>query len=67
MFLDRKDYNNMSKSFIIKAFVYKNKSGGTNFWREGVNGDAPANTREIHKKLHTARTLLLALGRHQKK
>jgi hypothetical protein len=144
------DDNDMSKSFIIKAFVYKNKSGGTNFWREGVKrdstpsfkgvaivtvdpactddetarqytgtakspdlkdylekcanaadqqvtfsgfdivkeevtkdelaaaleglyyemlrpGDTPADAREVHKKLHAARTLLLALGRLQKK
>ena len=150
MFLDRMEYNDMSRSFIINAFVYKNRNGGTNVWREGVKsdftpsfkgvaivtvdpactdgetarqytgtakspdlkdylekcadpadqqvtfsgfdivkeevikdelaaaleglyyemlrpGDAPANTREIHKKLHTVRTLLLALGRLQKK
>jgi hypothetical protein len=142
--------NTMSNSFIIKAFVYKNKNGGTNAWRAGVKsdstpnfkgvaivtvdpaftdyetarqyigtakspdlkdylekcahpadqqvcfsgfdivkeevtkdelaaalealynemlrpGDSPADAREVHKKLHAARTLLLALGRLQKK
>ena len=39
MFIDRMDDNNMSKSFIINAFIYKNKNGGTNFWREGVKSD----------------------------
>jgi hypothetical protein len=140
----------MSKSFIIQAFCYKNKSGSTNVWRQDVKcdftpnfrgvatvsvdtaftdyetdreyigtakspdlkdyldkyanpgdqrvlfsgfdiikeevtkeelaaaleglyyemlraGDVPANTREVIKKLHAARTLLLALGRLQKK
>jgi hypothetical protein len=140
----------MSKGFIIQAFGYKNKSGGTNVWRQGVKsdftpnfrgvatvsvdtaitdyetgrqyigtakspdlkdyldkyghpgdqrvffsgfdiikeevtkeelaaaleglyyemlraGDAPANTQEVNKKLRAARTLLLALGRLQKK
>jgi hypothetical protein len=30
----------MSNSFIINAFAYKNRRGGTNIWREGAKSDS---------------------------